>query len=207
MVNFDKYKNSGWGLSRHGFEKLYEILSHLEDNSNVVEFGSGVSTEFLVDFKLSKDINIISFENDPVYGFSGDKSNINFILTHLVDCDDNSFETLFEEKVYRSEFFRRKVTTPTTRQKNTFYEVGDSIPNNIDLVILDGPNGNGRSLSFLHLKNKMKNGAYIFIDDHTHYPYLEYCKKIFDVTIIYEHNGGRSNKWEMGGDFIILRII
>jgi hypothetical protein len=58
----------------------------------------------------------------------------------------------------------------------------------IDLAILDGPNGNGRSISFLHLKDKISKDCAIFIDDSDHHDYLERCSQVFDTEILVHVN-------------------
>ena len=49
-MDIEKYKNDGWGLSRKQLIELLEIIKNFESNNvRVLEFGSGKSTEFLVD--------------------------------------------------------------------------------------------------------------------------------------------------------------
>lgn len=50
-MNIEKYKNGGWGLSEKCFEQIFNIIKAFNTSINVVEFGfgSGISTEFLVD--------------------------------------------------------------------------------------------------------------------------------------------------------------
>jgi hypothetical protein len=55
-----------------------------------------------------------------------------------------------------------------------------------DLVLIDGPNGNGRNFSYIHLKNKLNSGAYIIIDDYFHYDFVEKCLMFFDCEILEE---------------------
>ena len=35
-----------------------------------------------------------------------------------------------------------------------------------DLIIIDGPNGNGRNIAYLHIKDRVKKNSIIFIDDY-----------------------------------------
>jgi len=58
------------------------------------------------------------------------------------------------------------------RLRNSFYMIEpDEIPPNVGLVVLDGPNGNGRSAAFPLLKPVLHTGALIFIDDLTSYDF------------------------------------
>ena len=62
------------------------------------------------------------------------------------------------------------------------------MPENIDLVVLDGPNGNGRSISFLHLKDKLSKKSFILIDDSDHYDFVERCKQVLNAEVIVHEN-------------------
>ena len=57
-MNINDYKNEGMGLSKLAFEKLYSILEGM-DECNIIEFGSGISTRFFVDYKLTSKKEII----------------------------------------------------------------------------------------------------------------------------------------------------
>lgn len=145
-MNIEKYKNSGWGLSKLGLQKLLEILDNFT-NARIIEFGSGKSTEFFNDYIIETN-------------------------------------------------------------KNNFYEIkNNEITGTYDLVVLDGPNGNGRRIAFLYLINHLRNGTFVFIDDYTHYDFIERFGQLFDYEIYFEHTSGMINQWQNGGDFIILKII
>jgi hypothetical protein len=212
-LDINKYKNDGWGLSRKEFDLIYnEIIKKNGDLNiyNVVEFGSGRSTEFLIDVKsllLSPDIKIYSFDDSIEYSYKGNNKDLTLNIVPLVDTDDVSFEDMFLNKKYDHTKMKDKNTPINTRQKNCFYKIDETmLPENIDLLILDGPHGNGRSIAFLHCLNKFKCGTIILIDDANHYPFHEYLKKLFLTEIIYEQNV-KGDKWNNGGDFILLKII
>ena len=107
-------------------------------------------------------------------------------------------------------------TLQPLRQRNCFYNITNELDDKkYDLVLLDGPNGNGRNIGYLHLKNKLKN-AYIIVDDITakdddfHYDFIPYLKKIFDVNEIYTHKYTSKNQvdeWENGGNFAIYQVV
>ena len=56
------------------------------------------------------------------------------------------------QQKYSSDLMLPKKSPLTTRQRNNFYNIqpGD-ISGVYDLMILDGPNGNGRNIAFLHM--------------------------------------------------------
>ena len=74
ISDYSKYKNHGWGLSKLAFEKLSNIMSIIikeSKNLDILEFGSGISTEFLLDNIILNDwadiSSITSFDNDQEY--------------------------------------------------------------------------------------------------------------------------------------------
>lgn len=209
-MNIEKYKNDGWGLSLLGFQKLIEILNNLNDNIKIIEFGSGKSTEFFDDYisKSKKNIKIISYDNDINYAYKSiNNKNVDVRLRKLVECSDESIDNMFfNKKIDKLNFFIKK-SELSTKQKNNFYDIKDGEINDIyDLVVLDGPNGNGRNIAFLHLINHLKAGSYVFIDDYTHYDFVERFNQLFDYEIYFENKKGIKKQWELGGDFIILKI-
>lgn len=65
--------------------------------------------------------------------------------------------------------------------RNTFYgEAHQALPETaaLDIVTVDGPHGNGRSLAFPLFARAVKPGGLILIDDFDHYPFLEDLGKI-----------------------------
>ena len=210
MVNFDKYKNDGWGLSKRCFEDIYMILNNSDDKTfNVVEFGSGISTDFILDLNNSGfDMSLYSFDDNKTYASKRLDSKLRLSIVNLIYCNDNDFELLFKNKNFNRDLFKIKTDLPTTRQKNTFYDINDSFfPEKIDLMIVDGPHGNGRSIAFLFGNGKLKSGSYVVIDDYNHYDFLNRFKIIFnDFEIVSESNTGNSDKWNLGGNYIILKI-
>lgn len=203
-MNIEKYKNDGWGLSKKCFLDIIDLIKPLT-NPVVVEFGSGISTEFFKDLFEEYDNNgeIYSFDND--IKFASDLAKIK----KLVECNDNDFNLMFNQRKYDSSKMSYKTSPIHTRQKNCFYEISDTdIPSDIDLVVVDGPHGNGRSFSFLHVKDKMKKGGYIIIDDFNHYDFVERLLMIFpeakEITTI--NTGHSKGKWENGGNHTIYKV-
>ena len=144
-MKYDSYWMNGMGFHSTQLEQLAAILK--DGITKVVEFGSGNSTQFLVEDMFK----------------SGE----------------------YDEKC----FINRQDEIDNFSARNCFYDMTENdLPDDIDLVILDGPNGNGRSISFLHLKNKLSNGAYILIDDSDHYDFIERCKQVLDVDLIVHEN-------------------
>ncbi len=215
MVVLDKYKNDGWGLSRKEFQIIQEYLEskrHLVLGGvlNVVEFGSGRSTEFLVDSMNDYDyqIKIHSFDDSKEFAFKGTHPNLHLNIVPLAECTDENFNKMFTEKKYDENLMTLKTSPVHTRQKNTFYKIDDSmLPKKIDLLIVDGPHGNGRSLAYLKCVERLAFGSMIVIDDASHYPFHEDLQKLRKTLTLHEQHIRQGNKWETGGDFVFCSIV
>jgi hypothetical protein len=211
-MELNKYINDGWGLSKKEFEILLDELLSINpsiDIYNIVEFGSGRSTEFLVDFinNYALNIKIYSFDDSKEYAFNGTHQNLDLYIVPLIECSDFSWMSMFMDKKYNKNLFTMKTTPTHTRQKNTFYSIEDyMLPEKIDLVILDGSHGNGRSIGFLRCLNRLKIGSKILIDDASHYPFYDDLNKLYNTKILYKQNI-KDDKWNNGGDFILCEII
>jgi hypothetical protein len=126
-------------------------------------------------------------------------------LRHIEETDDNTFEKMFDEKKYHGEYMHLKTST---HLRNQFYSLkSDDLNGVYDYMLLDGPHGNGRSLAFLHVIGHIDTNTIVFIDDSTHYDFEGHLLKIFNAEKIFEHIGGNKNKWVIGGDFAIFKII
>ena len=141
-MNLEKYKTDGWGLSELSLKKIIEIINSINNNKiKVIEFGSGKSTEFLVDFnnELKKNIIITTFDNDLQYAYKKkDNDGVILHIRELLECNDNNYNTMFTNKIYDKSLMHEKKTPLTTKQKNNFYDIkkGD-IVGKYDLIILD----------------------------------------------------------------------
>ena len=200
-MNIEKYKNDGWGLCQNGFKDLHEIIkNHEKPHLSVLEFGSGTSTQFFVDIVENKvkNLTIESYDNDPNWCYKdSEKHNfLNLKMRDLIECDDQSFASMFVSKEYNRDVMNIQTAKPHTRQKNCFYDIKESdLCREYDIVVIDGPNGNGRSFAFLHLKDVLKDGAFVFIDDYTHYPFVNTLKHFFNVELYSESNVSNSQQY------------
>ena len=207
MINLNDYKNSGWGLSKKTFEVLQNLLQNelkSLETINVLEYGSGFSTVFLSDVLKNMDVNysINSFDHTLEYSPKVEDGNLKLHVVNLEECNDKAFRHMFINKHYNAKNFTIKKTKPTTRQKNVFYSLkGITLPNNINLMILDGNHGNGRNISFLHLLSNEIGNTYVLIDDLSHYDYEERLMQLFDVDIISKEIVEMSSGIDMWNDF------
>jgi hypothetical protein len=58
-LDLEKYRNDGWGLSNAAFDTLQKAMDTLPDII-AIEFGSGLSTRFLLDYAELKQKNCTS---------------------------------------------------------------------------------------------------------------------------------------------------
>jgi len=211
MVNLEKYKNDGWGLSRKCFGNILTILNPIRTNKiNVLEFGSGMSTEFFVDLiSEGYDLNIVSYDNDIEYCTKIEHPKLKLYISELIECYDSDFISQFQNKKYNRGFYFNKISEVNTRQSNTFYDVKENdLPEIIDLMIVDGPHGNGRSIAFLHGLNHLTVDSHIVIDDYNHYDFVDKFKILYpNSEQIYISNTGSLNQWKLGGNYVIFKII
>ena len=223
-MDLSKYK-SGPGLDLIALKNLFKILESKGNNKtdivNILEFGSGFSTQFLVDYKeySKKNIFIDSFDNDPKWCFqNADKYPfLNLNVAPLISCNEHDFNKQIKKKTFNKDYFKKHVSLPYGhpkywRQRNCFYDV-KNLKNNYDLVIVDGPNGNGRSISYLHFKDKVSKGTFILIDDHNSkdgdfdYKFIEYLKNIIDVKEVYIHENKINPCFENGSNFALFEVV
>ncbi len=187
LVDYKKLWNNGMGLHETQFDDLINILSQNEIKQ-VVEFGSGGSTDFLCSYRdfSGLDYSIVSYDHSPFYSYQGKHDFLDLRVKDLVKCSDEDFELCFQNKnVDKQKFKNCQDEKDNFRVRNSFYDITvEELPNLIDLVILDGPNGNGRSLAFPFIFNNISENCWVLIDDSDHYDFIERCQSVFNTTVI-----------------------
>jgi hypothetical protein len=206
-MNLEKYKNDGWGLSVLGFSHLLELINNNNNDSiRILEFGSGTSTQFFCDIvkKNIKKLEITSFDNDVNFSYkkNNDDYFLSLLIRPLIECSNNQYNKQMEDKKYNPNVMYAKTSPLHPSQRNNFYNIKEGDLNGVyDIIVLDGPNGNGRNFAFLHIKNYLKPGSIIYIDDYNHYDFLEKCLDNIDCDIIIKHTEG------IGSDnFVIVKV-
>ena len=82
-----------------------------------------------------------------------------------------------------------------------------------DIVILDGPNGNGRNLAYNYIRGHLNKDAIILIDDFDasdgdfDYEFVDILKYNYDVEEIYKYDSNLMGNYEEGGKFIFFKFI
>ena len=104
IKEYNYYSNGGGGLCKPTLEWIYNIIKN-NNIKNIIEFGSGKSTEFLIDVRkeLNLNYNIDSFDNDENYCYNGDNHDfLNLQITDLLSCSDSDYNDMFENKVFNN---------------------------------------------------------------------------------------------------------
>ena len=194
--------HSAWSLSKKALKLLIEKIGH--EITGILEFGAGYSTLFFAKFMdlNHKNIPMYSFEHNDCFWNKLSKelqplSYVNLLMPKLKQLSNKEYEELFTSESPSKTYSHIGRPVPVdlyhhTRLHNTFYEIdlNKLKLDKINLIILDGPNGNGRSIAFPLLKDVLDLPAYCLIDDFTHYPFLDEMQKCFDISKIFEFDYG-----------------
>ena len=212
--------NGTSSLKKQAYTKLLEQLnSYPEDKLiRILEFGSGKSTRFFVDYKtiFNKNLEITSFENDINLGYHKQTEELCLTLNirNLIECSDADFNNQMESKIFNKQLFYNKMTHLTWRQRNCIYNIlsGD-LSGIYDIIVIDGPNGNGRSLLNSIFSPYVASDTIILMDDYNSrdneydYKFVEHIYRFFNLEELYTHDGDSENTFEYGGNFKVFKII
>jgi spore maturation protein CgeB len=196
--------HSDWSISKNALQLIIEKIGN--EISGIVEFGAGYSTLFFAKYMelKNKNIPIYSFEHNSDF-FEKLKKDlqpypfVKLLTPKLKQLSDKEYEELFNTEKPSRVYVKMGNYVPLeqyhyTRLHNTFYdtELNQLNLDSVNLAILDGPNGNGRSIVFPLLKDVIKQPFYCLVDDFTHYPFLNEMQRCFDYTKIFEFDYGHN---------------
>lgn len=210
-----KSEQNGWGyegmaLSRNS---LIHLCSRLEDQEKVyhiLELGGGQSTLFwkYLSFSGLLKVKVTTLEHDNDWATQlsthvEDLENITVYSQTLKQVTDEEWEKIFSHpqsahlvwKSYGKEVPQNQYNFFSIH--NAFYAEVDQLAleqQSFDIMILDGPHGNGRSLAYPLFCNCLKSDALLLIDDFDHYPFLEDLHKIFHYEEIHRQAVGEK-RW------------
>ena len=194
-LDLDKYSNDGWGLSYAAFNALQKAMDTLPE-IRAIEFGSGISSQFLIDYSelAQKKLQIDTFDNDARF------KHPEATLVKLVTCSDKDYAEMFKHATIDWSLFKKRWRKPKSKQRNCFYDLSDySLKSDYNLAIIDGPHGNGRNFAYLLLKDRMTDG-FIMIDDFNHYDFVETAASLFDLKEVERVVASDDN-------FVLMRIV
>jgi len=219
--NLHKY-NIGAGLNKKVYLKLINIMNEklkTKKKLRILEFGSGMSTRFFIDYnnflKKNDDVlEITSFDNDLEWCYKKTKNDtcLNLCIRELENCNEHDFNEQMKSKKLHKKSFSILNDQPTWRQRNCFYNVQEhDIHGKYDIVVLDGPNGNGRNISYLYFKDNLNKDSIILIDDFNScdgdfdYNFVGYANHFFKLEELFTYVSTKKGDYEEGGNFCFLK--
>ena len=194
--------HSAWSISKKALKMIIEEIGPAI--TGILEFGAGYSTIFFAKWMNlnNRNISICSFEHNSVFWdkLSKDLKPFPYVTLHmpkLKQLSDYEYEQLFLSNRPTGIYPRMGCPVPLelyyeTRLHNTFYDIKPAKYklDNTNLIVIDGPNGNGRSIAFPLLKQLVRLPVYCLVDDFNHYPFLEEMGKCFNFSKIFEFDYG-----------------
>jgi hypothetical protein len=208
-------RSKGWeqgndSISQNAFIHLLRRLEKTNDECRVVQLGGG-QTIWVWDSLLKLGhlpIRATIIEHHPARASQliqnvDAMTGIDVQWNSLKQLTDDECEVLFNNPDEAIEKWGKigKYVTPDQYEhyqiRNAFYgEINKfSMPKeSIDVLIVDGPHGNGRSLAFPLLFSMLKKDAFIVIDDFDHYPFAADLERIFTFDEIHRDTWG-DQRW------------
>lgn len=145
----------GWSLSPYSMYLTMKYSTY-ENELNILEFGSGEGTNRLVEYL---DLNEIKY----------------YYLS--VEHDEKYVKTKNVEYI--------KYSLPSDYTVNHIESVNLNLKKIFDVVIVDGPHGVGRAKWYDKIKNNIRTGTIVLIDDFHHYAEFETeLNKVFEYETI-----------------------
>lgn len=210
-------EKKGASLGKTGINKsaLVHLCRRLENGNRKYRILSLGSSEAITFWNEMSALELLSFEltivgHDQRSGaevdsaFQADNRIRHYILT-LKQLSNVEREEIFacpEIALSVWDSYGRTVPadlsdSPTIH--NTFYAELDLLPlelSSVDVLIVDGPNGNGRSLAFPLLCKVLKPDALMLIDDFDHYPFLDDLSAVYKYDELYREVFG-DRRWSI----------
>ncbi len=167
------FEYSGWEISPACLIEIQEILIKKNlSKLDIVEFGSGKSTDVLMKFKNINSIPGVfnSFDADPQF------ANPYAKIREVISYDGRPISFGNDYAFYK-------------------LEDGDLESKDYDLVILDGHHGHGRSVAWSYLKDRLGIGCIVVIDDYDHYPFVQDFEKTFPNSKLIKQHWAHNERW------------
>jgi hypothetical protein len=192
--------NYGPALDRSA---LVHLCRHIEAGDapiSVLELGGGRSAFLWQAFQSMGllSVNVVTLLHDPVPAEqlarrTREGGAVLVMRSGLKQITDEEWERLFADPSVAADMWPSAGTGVASENyhhytiRNTFYDnvqlpLGEQA---VDVMIVDGPHGNGRSLAYPLFSRKLKPDALILVDDFDHYPFLADLGRIFHYRELY----------------------
>ena len=202
----------GMALSEGALVHLCRRIQPDNKILRLLELGGGSSTVFWSKLRSLELLNIeaVTLEHDSSWLNTlkeemRDDPHIQISPQSLKQISDKEWESLFAcPEVALTLWHSCGRTVPEDQNRhytihNAFYRQADSLPldkASVDVLIVDGPHGNGRSLAFPLFSQILKPDALVLIDDYDHYPFLEDLAKVFRYDELHLEPEG-TKRWSL----------
>ncbi|QGQ96505.1 hypothetical protein EHS13_17240 [Paenibacillus psychroresistens] len=201
----------GWNpdndsISRSAFIHLLRRLEKSNDEIRIVQLGGG---QAIWVWNSLHELNLLPIKTTIIEHHPARASQliqnaeamtgIDVHWSCLKQLTDEEREDLFNNPAEANEKCGRLGKYVKTDQydhyqiRNAFYgELSQFtfLNESIDVLIVDGPHGNGRSLVFTWLYLKLKENALILIDDFNHYPFVADLERLFSYEELHRDTWG-----------------
>ena len=156
----------------------------------VADFDSGYLTDFIVEIKIKHKLNIIMDSFAPFYSDQVPLyQNHKIIKTDFVTCSDASYNNMISRRQYNPIKMVKSQQSPKRKMYNVFFKLRDKdLRPHYDLVMITGPNSNGRDIAFLHIKERMMIGGFILLNELDKFVSLETMDTIFKTKTEFKNN-------------------
>jgi hypothetical protein len=196
----------GWSLSKSA---LTSICEHMPaDEVRILELGGGSSTLFWDRLSCTRNLRVTTVEHDDKWAADTRthmrSSSVRVVSSRLKQLTDEEVAMVFETKDASLEHWGKygQLLGPERNSdwtiRNTFYTDAHLLglqDATIDVLVVDGPHGSGRSLAFPLFRRALKPHALILIDDFDHYPFLHDLVRTMTFTEI--ARGVGSKRWTL----------
>lgn len=199
-------------LSKGALVHLCRRIEGVNQTCRLIELGGGTVTSFWGKLRSLEliELEVVTLEHDPdvLNKLEEDlrgQSHIHISPQALKQITDEEWASLFDCPLLASAMWDScGKTIPEDKYRhytirNAFYSQPDRLPfekNTVDVLVVDGPHGNGRSLAFPLFAPLLRPDALVLIDDYDHYPFLDDLGKVFRYDELHLEPAG-SKRWSL----------
>lgn len=199
-------EQAGWGfngmtLSRTSLVQLCRRLDEQSGRLRLLELGGGQSTMFwwaLLQLELL-EAEVTTLEHHEEWAANlaqrvEGEHRVRVVPQTLKQITDEEWGMIFHNPLEAAARWASVGWTVPKAQHdwykihNTFYGEADQLdltPESVDVLIVDGPHGNGRSLAYPLYCRQLKPNALVLVDDFDHYPFLDDLGRVFHFEELY----------------------
>jgi Methyltransferase domain len=210
LSNCDHWRYNSLTLNKQALAHVCRRIPAENGACRVLQLGGGDSASF---WKALGELEIMPLhttvvEHHPTRAAEiterlGENPHVDLVTSSLKQITDEEWQQVFDNPAESRSFWPSLGQHVPEGQadyfaiKNAFYSDLDqlSIPaHSVDVLLVDGPHGNGRSLAYPLLADLLKPDALILVDDFDHYPFLPHLGQIYRYEELFREITG-SRRW------------